>query len=156
MDKSPKRRKYNDNPYTLRIEDNKYFISFKDNKKILQTIEVSSNIFKVFNDSELHDLSELNEYDRHIEHSEIYEGSLYSKTINDYYSLERDVENRLLINELKEAIGKLPEIQKKRIIKYFFDGKTYEEIAREEHCSKVAIKYSIDLAIEKISKKIKN
>lgn len=32
---------------------------------------------------------------------------------------------------------------------------TLEEIAREEKCSKVAIKYSIDIAIEKISKKFK-
>ena len=37
----------------------------------------------------------------------------------------------------------------------FFENKTYEEIASEENCSKVAVKYSIDIALEKISKKIK-
>ena len=31
-----------------------------------------------------------------------------------------------------------------------------EEIAIEEECSKVAVKYSVDIALEKISKKIKN
>lgn len=33
---------------------------------------------------------------------------------------------------------------------------TLEEIANEENCTKVAVKYSIDIALEKISKKFKN
>lgn len=33
---------------------------------------------------------------------------------------------------------------------------TMEQIATEEKCSKVAVKYSIDIAIQKISEKFKN
>ena len=49
----------------------------------------------------------------------------------------------------------LPEIQKRRIIKYFFMDKTYEQIASEEKCTKIAVKYSIDRALEKIAQNFK-
>lgn len=32
---------------------------------------------------------------------------------------------------------------------------TFEEIAQEENCTKMAVKFSVDIAIEKISKKLK-
>ena len=35
-------------------------------------------------------------------------------------------------------------------------NKTFEEIAEEENCTKRAVKFSVDIAIEKISKKFKN
>ena len=35
-------------------------------------------------------------------------------------------------------------------------NKTFEEIAKEEKCTKRAVKFSVDIAIEKISKKFKN
>lgn len=34
----PKRRKKNDNPYTLLIDDNKYYILFKDVRRVLNKI----------------------------------------------------------------------------------------------------------------------
>ena len=60
------------------------------------------------------------------------------------------------MEDIKSIIDSLPEIQKRRLKKYYFEDKTFEEIAIEEHCSKVAVKYSIYIALEKISKKIKN
>ena len=156
MGNIPKRRKYKDNPYNLIIENNKYFIQFKDSKKTIQTIEVDKSIYTVFNDSELHDLSELNEYDRHIEHSEVFDITLYKRNADNYYSLEKEVESSILREELKEAIDNLPDIQKRRLKKYYFEDKTYEQIASEENCTKSAVKFSIDIAIEKISKNFKN
>ena len=156
MGNIPKRRKYKDNPYTLFAVNNKYFIEFKDSKKCIQRIEISKEIFNVFNNSELHDLSELNEYDRHIEHSEVFEDTLFHRSFNESYSLEDEVDKKIINESLKNQIQQLPEIQKRRFIKYFFEDKTYEEIAKEEKCSKVAVKYSIDIAIEKISKYFKN
>ena len=49
-------------------------------------------------------------------------------------------------------INKLPEIQKRRLKKYYFLGKTFEEIALEENCTKRAIKFSVDLALKKLRK----
>ena len=81
--------------------------------------------------------------------------NIIHKSINASISDEDEVEYKLLSEDLKSAINKLNDIQKRRIQKYFFENKTYEEIASEENCSKVAVKYSIDIALEKISKKIK-
>ena len=40
-----------------------------------------------------------------------------------------------------------------KIKKYIERNEVYEEIASEENCTKRAVKFSIDIAIEKISKK---
>lgn len=156
MIESPKRRKYKDNPYEIKIIDEKYFVSFKDSNNKVQKIEISSQIFKVFNDSELHDLSELNEYDRHIEHSEVYDITLYHKTSNEIYSLEKEVEDKIFSEELRECIKMLPEVQKRRIIKYYFEEKNEYEIAKEESTTHQAVNKSLKQAREKLKEILKN
>ena len=71
-------------------------------------------------------------------------------------SIEEKVEKKIIFDDIKEVINSLPKVQKRRLRKYYFDDMTLEEIANEENCTKVAVKYSIDIALEKISKKIKN
>ena len=73
MENRPKRRIYKDNPYNLEINNSKYIINFYDSKKVLQKIEVSEEVFSVFDKSELKDLSQMNEYDNHIEHAALFE-----------------------------------------------------------------------------------
>ena len=126
MAERPKRRKSNDNPYTLNYceETNIYTISFKDGNGVLQKIEVSESIFKTFDRFELDDLSQMNEYDNHIEHSEIYENNLNSRAMDKPMSLEDEVINKCTVEELRSAIEKLPEVQKRRIKKYYFQEKT--------------------------------
>ena len=63
MDSSPKRRRYKDNPYKLKIIDKLYFIELNG-----IDIEVSKEVYDTSNESELHDIKEMNEYDRHIFH----------------------------------------------------------------------------------------
>ncbi len=157
MGKSPKRRKYKDNPYTLNCleEKNIYIVSFKDIKGIFHNVEVSKEIYMSFNSFELQDLRELNEYDRHIEHSEIFENNLTERAIDKPMLVDEIVENQIINEELKKAIQNLPEIQRNRLKKYYFDNMSYEEIAKEERCTKRAVKFSVDIAIEKISKKLK-
>lgn len=96
-----------------------------------------------------------NEIDRHQEHSELNENSLYERAFIKQEALEEEVEKRVLVETSFEELSTLPLVQRRRIIKYYLQKKTYEEIAKEENCSKVAVKYSIDLGIEKISKKMK-
>lgn len=157
MAERPKRRKYKDNPYTLNYIESKniYVVSFKDVKGHLQNVEVNKEVYQAFDRFELDDLSEMNEYDNHIEHSEIFENTLEVRAKDKPMSLEDSIIQKSTFEELKRAIDMLPEVQKRRIKKYYFDDKTLEEIAKEEKCSKVAIKYSIDNAIKNISKKIK-
>ena len=158
MAESPKRRKCNDNPYTLNYieEKNVYTITFKDVKGRLNKVEVSEEVYRVFDKFELQDIKELNEYDRHIEHSEIFENNLESRAINKQIPTDEMVENKINNEKLREAIQELPKIQRERLKKYYFENKTFEEIAKEENCTKRAVKFSVDIAIEKISKKFKN
>lgn len=156
MNNRPKRRKSNDNPYTLQIINNTYVVIFKDSKLEEQVVEVSKEIFNQMNEFELNDLKELNEYDRHIEHSELFECTLEKRAVNKPITTDEIVERKLLSENLKEAIDSLPEIQKRRIKLYYFEDKTLDEIAKEERCTKMAVKFSIDAGIKKISKKIKN
>lgn len=163
MANMPKRRKSKDNPYKLDYNEMEhiYTVSFKDNKQKTHNVEVSKTIFEAFNEFELQDISELHKKDKHIdgrridgadEHSEII---LYHKAITSIKPIDEEVEEKLLIQDLRKAINQLSDIHKRRIIKYFFDNKTYEEIAKEENCSKVAVKYSLDIAIKKLKEILK-
>lgn len=158
MAQMPKRRKSKDNPYKLDYNDNEhiYTVTFLDNKNVIQTIVISEDIFKAFDNFELEDIKELNEYDRHIEHSEIFENNLIERAADKSMQVEEIVENQIISEELKKAIQELPKIQRKRLKKYYFEDKSFEEIAREEHCTKRAVKFSVDIALEKISKKFNN
>ena len=79
MDKRPKRRKDKYNPYTLYTKAGRYYISFVDVNNNFQEIAVSQKVFESFNKFELEDISWMNEYDRHYEHSEIYESTLHER-----------------------------------------------------------------------------
>ena len=146
-----KRRKKKYNPYTLEMN---HMISFIDSKGVKQNISLNEELYQEFNAFELEDLKELNEYDRHIEHLELTEDNLYHYTKNKYVSLEEFVFEKLLYEKLHQEINKLPDIQKRRLKMYYLEGKNLREIALIEHCSPRAVKYSIDIALQKLSKKI--
>lgn len=111
MDKRPKRRKDKYNPYTLYTKAGRYYISFVDVNNNFQEIAVSQKVFESFNKFELEDISQMNEYDRHLEHSEVDENTLYQKSVSseqpleEYFDKARDAEN------LHMAISKLPDVQ---------------------------------------------
>lgn len=158
MDVCPKRRKYKDNPYNLSSDKKNglYYVSFIDSRGILQYIEINKTIFDELNKFELKDVSQMNEYDNHIEHLELNDEELYHRRkidTNDYYN--ENILNKILIKDLMKEIKKLPIQQRNRLIKYYFYNMSYEKIAKEEGKVKSVIKYSIDKAIEKISKNFK-
>ena len=149
-DNRPKRRKSKDNPYTLYTENKKFYISFVDVNSDFQNIEVSQEVFESFNRFELEDISQMNEYDRHLEHSEIYEHTLHKKQVSSDRLLEEYFENVQVTENLHKAINKLPKAQKRRLKKYYFEEKTFEEIALEEGCTYQSIQRSVYRAVAKI------
>ena len=157
MAKRPKRRKYRDNPYTLNYieEKNIYMVSFKDIKGHLQKVEISEEVYKAFDKFELDDIKELNEYDRHIEHSEIFENNLEIRAKDKPMSLEDEIIRKSTFDELKKAINKLPDIQRRRIVKYYFEDKTQQQIAEEEMVDIRAIQYSLNIALKKLKEILK-
>ena len=74
----------------------------------------------------------MNEYDRHLEHSEVYEHTLHKKKDSSGWSLEEYFENVQVTENLHIAINKLPEVQKSRLKKYYFEEKTFDEKSAKE------------------------
>ena len=120
MDKRPKRRKDKYNPYTLHKENERYYVSFIDSNNKFQKIEISQEVFESFNKFELEDVSQMNEYDRHLEHSEVDENTLYQKSVSSEQPLEEYFDKAQDAENLHMAISKLPDVQKRRLKKYYF------------------------------------
>ena len=79
----PKRRKDKYNPYTIgTTEDGRHWLTFSDGQGNRHHFEISAAVFALFDSFELDDLSYLNEVDRHYEHSELTEASLYDRAVN--------------------------------------------------------------------------
>ena len=158
MAERPKRRKHKDNPYTLEVcEDrNIYRVYFRDGKGLNQCVEINETIFNALDRFELEDIVQLNEYDRHIEHSEVYEITLNKRAKDKPISIEDEIIRKASFEELKNAIERLPEIQKRRIKKYYFDDKTENEIAQEEKVSQKNVSKSLAIAKRNLKEILKN
>lgn len=157
MAERPKRRKSNDNPYTLRFiqEKNIYLVNFKDGRGKIQEVEVSEEVYLQMDKFELDDLSQLNEFDRHIEHSEIYDNNLEARAMDKPMSLEDEIIKKSTFNELKKAIDMLSEVQKRRIKKYYFDDKNEYQIALEENTTHQAVHKTLVSAKQKLKEILK-
>lgn len=151
MNDLPKRRKDKYNPYSFKKMDidDKYIISFTNNNNEKE-LEISKELYSVFNNFELSDLSIMNEFDRHIEHSKLNENTLNKRSFNVERGVEDIVINKIEKQKLHIAIDSLPLKQKNRIQKYFFENLTQKEIAKIENCSIRAIQYSIECALKNL------
>lgn len=147
--KRPKRRKDKYNPYTL-IDNNR--LTFIDSRGNRQTIEVSEELYNEFNKFELQDKKMMNEYDRHIEHSDTSVDLLYHMYKFKEPTLEDEFIRRIDYENIHNQIRKLPDIQRRRLIMYYFKNMTLDQISKIDRCSPRAVKYSIDIAIKKLSK----
>ena len=155
---NPKRRKAKDNPYTIFFckETGKYYLSFKDGQGEHHRFEIDKSLYDTFDSFELEDLSMLNEFDNHTEHSELTEASLNKRAFHKPESVEEIVCERLRNEQLHNAISELPDIQRRRLTLYCFGGLTYEQIAEIEGCSHVAVIHSLEKAKTAIKVKLKS
>lgn len=92
----------------------------------------------------------MNEYDRHYEHSEIYEITLHERGAINVECMEEYLDNTQDMENLHMAISKLPKVQERRLNKYYFEEKTFDEIAFEEGCTYQSIQRSVYRAVKKI------
>lgn len=153
----PKRRKDKYNPYTIGTTgDGRHWLTFSDGQRNRHHLEIDAAVFALFDSFELDDLSYLNEVDRHYEQSELTEASLYDRAVYRPETVEESALQSMEYAQLHRAISELPEIQKRRLILYYFQGLTYEQIAEMEGCTKRAVKFSVDIAVEKLKKFFKN
>lgn len=157
IDPRPKRRTDKNNPYEIftvgiNTDHPHYYLSFVDSSRVKQCMEIDKALFDAFDEFELDDLSFLNEMDRHYEQSEQSEQSLNRRAVKRQESVEETVFRRVEVDKLHQAIAKLPEKQRRRLVLYYFGEFTYEQIAEMEGCTIMPVKRSIDAAIENLKK----
>ena len=157
IDPRPHRRHNKDNPYTIftvgvNTDTPHYYVSFNDGQGISICIEIEKEQFNILNEFELEDISFINEWKRHYDLKEQDELSLNKRAISIPLTVEEIILNRIEEEQLHKAISALPEKQKRRLVLYFFECLTYDEIASLEGCTKVAVKHSIDKALKKLRK----
>ena len=150
----PNRKKDKLNPYTLSIENNTYYIAFTDGQGIFHKQEISIELYAAFNDFELDDISLMNEASRHLTKADADDEPLSQRIADSTEPLEDYVYRRLMYQALHKAIAQLPEIQRRRILLYYFGGYTYEQIAQMEGCKYPAIIKSVSAAERNIRKHI--
>ena len=148
----PNRKKDKYNPYTLEITEGHYYLSFKDGCGKLQNVEINEVLYRAFDSFELEDISHLNRVSRHIEHSELTEATLNDRAFYKSEQLEDIVSNGIEYEQLHRAVSELPEVQRRRLLLYYFGELTYEQIAKLEGCTKRAVKFSVDIAVGKLKK----
>lgn len=158
--KRPKRKRKTDNPYFLECDESKdkYSIIFNDSNGCLKRVCVTENLFNVMDRFELDDVSELNEFSRYIEHLNIIENDfvLYKRTLNKEKLISDVVEQSIDFEKLWEAINMLSSIQKRRIIKYYFEDKNEYEIAKEEGVSQQSVHIGLKQSLSKLKEILKS
>ena len=157
LDPRPKRRRDEDSPYEIytagiNTAHPRFYLFFKDGGGVKRWMEIDKALFDAFNEFEfeLDDLSFFNEVDRHYEQSEVTEATLNRRAAKPQESVEETVSQRMEVDKLHQAIAKLPEKQRRRLVLYYFGEFTYEQIAEMEGCTKRAVKFSVDIALKNL------
>ena len=156
-DPRPKRRIDKDNPYRLftvgaATSEPHYFIQFKDGAGIEHCLEIEKPLFDLFDQFELDDISYMNEVDRHYEATEQTESSINQRMLLPQETPDEAVMRQLESEKLHSAILNLPEIQRRRLILYYYGGLTHEQIAKIEGCAREVVTKSIMRAIRNLKK----
>jgi len=150
---------HDNDQYTLRREIDgggftHYYISFTDEQgenhdtKVLRTVFAAYLRFGK-------DERNLRRWDeRHKERLDLSEQELHARALRQPHSMEKlliDAEEKEM---LRQAITKLPEIQRRRLLMHYEDGMTFEEIAIVEKCRKQSVHESVRLAEKQIREKL--
>ena len=94
----------------------------------------------------------MNEVDNNHEHSELSDESLNRRAFLQCKSMEEKVLDDLESKELHSAILRLPAIQRRRLILYFYGGMTQQQIADAEKCGQARVFKSITSALSNLKK----
>ena len=147
----------NTNPYELKevVKEGKtiYYAVFNDgsgnNVETEISYRVAVTLFKIFVKRERN----LRRYDeRHIEYINITESEIKERKASEDESIEELICKKSEKEKIHKAIDRLPHTQRRRLLLYYFEGYTLDEIPSIEGCSS----HSIFVAIERAKEKIKN
>lgn len=175
MDKSPKRNRDKYNPYYLSSDKkNNIYIVRISNEYTTEDIEVNitKEVFDGINDLEKNEAKLIQRDKRYLipniyltdNHKDVFsqednfsqedklEIIFYKNSKNKQKSLEEKIIEKVENEKLYKGLNSLSNIHRRRILLYFKHNLSYSQIAEIEGCSKMAIKYSIDKALEELRK----
>jgi RNA polymerase sigma-70 factor (ECF subfamily) len=148
----------NTNHYVLRTEESKgmthYFVSFKDGQTIRRETEVSQAVYLTFCQFVKTERNLRRWDERHTEYSELTEETLNDRTRHTPKTVEETIVKMERSEILQNAIAELPDIQRRRFVLYYEYGMTYAAIGQLEGCSATSVKSSVDIAREKLLRKL--
>jgi len=151
---------YRKKAYTLKEEitedGTRYSIGFKDGQGDYHELEVSEQFFIEFRQMERRNRNVMQWDERHREFNEVWEETLNRRA----RKLPKSIEEQMIEAErselLQQAIGNLPDIQRRRFLFYYEYDYNYYEIGEMEHCTASSVGQSVSRAREKIKAQMKN
>ena len=147
------------NDYSLEIikgMKDRYFVSFTDGYGDFQRLEINEDVYSALADLNKNDRNLTRSDERNLEHSELTDETLIKRA----FKKPKGIEELIMEKEVKkifwQAIGELPEVQRKRLLLYYDYGFSLKEIAKMENCSIRAIQYSLEIAKKRLENNLKN
>ena len=135
-------------------KEKKYFILYQEANYCMEK-EVTVENYKNFQSFKSIYIKEQNIYDRYTEHFELDERVIYQRMEDKHQNdIVDKIYRDILCEKLRNEIDLLSDIQKRRLLLYFYDEYTMREIAEMEHCSPASVKRSLDRAIQILQKKL--
>lgn len=129
-----------------------FFIEVPDTEGNIVKVEVSKEVHDVFQEDEKKKNALTQADFRHLSHEEIQHSTTQHKQFAPVPSLEEQFFTKLLLADLEEVLLSCTKVQQKRFYQKKILGYTYEEIAKLEGCSHVAVRNSVLLVEKKIKK----
>ena len=115
-------------------------------------VEVSTSVQELLEQSDRQIRSQRRQDRRHLDFKVSTDGNSDSPLLPTYEDTADLLERMERDARLHKAVGKLTEVQERRLRLYYFEGMTYSQIARLEGISHRAIIYSIELALKQLQK----
>jgi len=115
-------------------------------------VEVSTSVQELLEQSDRQIRSQRRQDRRHLDFKVSTDGNSDSPLLPTCEDTADLLERMERDARLHKAIGKLTEVQQRRLRLYYFEGMTYSQIARIEGISHRAVIYSIELALKQLQK----
>lgn len=153
FDTQPKRKKDKLNPYTIFKKTDVFdiphcFVSFTDSQGNKICTSIDKAVYELLDSFELEDKSQMNAQERHHEQLALEDSELHSRAS---YKPDEPLERFIRRDYIISQIQRLSKVQKRRIMKYYFDDLSIKEIAQSEGCSIQAVDKSLRAARKKLS-----
>lgn len=113
-------------------------------------VEVSTSVKELLEQSDRQIRSQRRQDRRYLDFTPLTDEVLEISLLGEYEDTADLLERMERNARLHKAIGKLTEVQRRRLSLYYFEGLTYSQIAKLEGVSHRAVIYSIEQALKQL------